>query len=243
MDSCGQHSYALQRTSRQHIKIMIYTFAVARSPLKVIPDVASSRRHYFGGSADGLDIGAGSRIVRVLTLDLGDPMLSFLRFDGRRELPLVMDFATGAVDYSVRGDGTLVLHSAVDTEATSLLESELPQHSARLEPFSYEQYRAAVFASAGPDESFLSAEDAAALRSLGESYTQVGGTHPRASAYRPYCANPECAGYGGQVTQLLATISQTPAPGVSLEFLPYDPAIEFAFCHSCHSVSGVIVPD
>ena len=222
---------------------MIYSFAILRSPLTVVPDKAPTYRHYFGGPSEGLGVSAGLRFARVLTLDLLDPQLSFLRFDGPKELPLVMDFAEGAIDYSVRHDASLILHSKGETEVESLLESELPRHGARLEPISYEQYRAAIFASAGPDESFLSAEDLAALQSLGESYTQVGGSHARASAYRPYCANPACEGHGTQVTQVLATISQVPAPGVSLDFLPYDPAVEYTFCMNCHSISGVIVPD
>jgi hypothetical protein len=222
---------------------MLYTFAVVRSPLKAVPDGASEYGHYFGGPAEGLGIEAGHRFARILTLDLCDPRLSFLRLGTRRELPLVMDFAEGGIDYSLREDGSLILHSRKETASASLLESELPLHRVRLEPIPYEQYRAAIFSSAGPDAEFLSDEDSAALNALGETYTQVGGSHARASAYRPYCANPQCDGYGGQVTQMLATVSQTPAPGISLEFLPYDPAIEFAFCHSCHSISGVIVPD
>jgi hypothetical protein len=222
---------------------MLYTFAILRAPHTVVPDVAPVHRHFFGGSAQGLGVAGGGRFARVLTLDLRDPKLSFLRFPGGNELPLVMDFAAGAIDYSVRNDGSIILHSEAAGDAESLLESELPTHGARLEPFSYEQYRAAIFASSGPDESFLSAEDAAALKSLGEIYTQVGGSHARSTAYRPYCANPECAGHGTQVTQVLATISQVPAPGVSLDFLPYDPAIEYTFCMNCHSISGAIVPD
>ena len=222
---------------------MLYTFAVLQSPHTVVPDSAPEYQHYFGGDGLGLGVEGTSQFARVLTLDLHDPKLSFLRFPETMELPLVMDFAKGAVDYSVAGDGSIILHSQAAGEAESLLERALPRHGARLEPMSYEQYRAAIFASSGPDESFLSEEDAAALKSLGESYTQVGGSHARATAYRPYCANPTCAGYGGQVTQVLATIGQTPAPGVSLEFLPYDPCIEFTFCKSCHSISGAIVPD
>jgi hypothetical protein len=222
---------------------MLYTFAVLRSPLTVVPDPAPPYQHYFGGDAQGLGGDSTRQIARVLTLDLRDPKLSFLRFQRTTELPLVMDFARGAVDYSVADDGSLILHSEVTDEAKSLLESTLPRHGARLEPMSYEQYRAAIFASSGPDESFLSEDDAAALKSLGESYTQVGGSHARATAYRQYCANPTCAGYRSQVTQVLATIGQTPAPGVSFEFLPYDPSIEFAFCTNCHSISGAVVPD
>jgi hypothetical protein len=222
---------------------MLYTFAIRNSPHLVVPDAAPAYRHFFGGSAQGLGIDGGSRFARVLTLDLGDPKLSFLRFPGGAELPLVMDFAEGAIDYSVRDDGSITLHSNVANETKSLLESELPTYGARLESISYEQYRASIFASSGPGESFLSADDAAALKSLGESYTQVGGSHAHAMAYRPYCSNRECTGHRTQVTQVLATIAQTPAPGVSLAFLPYDPAIEYSFCTSCHSISGVIVTD
>ena len=222
---------------------MLYTFAVLRSPHTVVPDAAPAHRHYFGGSAKGLGLEGTGRFARVLTLDLRDPTLAFLRFPAQIELPLVMDFVGGSIDYSVRDDGSLLLHSQSASEGDSLLKSEFPSHGARLDPMTYEQYRAAIFASSGPDESFLSADDAAALRSLGESYTQVGGSHARSTAYRPYCANPQCTGHGTQVTQVLATIGQTPAPGVSLEFLPYDPAIEYTFCTNCHSISGAIVPD
>jgi hypothetical protein len=47
-------------------------------------------------------------------------------------------------------------------------------------------------------------------------------------------------GHGKLTCKALATISQEPAPGVSLGFLPYDPAIEYAFCMECHSISGSI---
>jgi len=223
---------------------MIYTFAIKRSPLIVVPDPMPEYGHYFGGPLGALGLhDSHERFARVLTLDLSDPKMSFLRLKGPDQLPLVMDFAEGAIDYSVRQDGSLLLHSKADSEADSLLEVELARHGARLERMPYEQYRASIFSSQGPDDAFLSPDDRDALNALGETYTQVGGSHARSSGYQPYCANPACAGHGTQVTQVLATVSQSPAPDVSLDFLPYDPAIEFTFCMNCHSISGVIVPD
>ncbi len=222
---------------------MLYTFALLRSPLKAVPDDSAPYNSYFGGPlalAGMLDTG---RYARVLTLDLRDPQLSFLRFPVGGELPLLMDFAEGAIAYSVMPSGVIQLHSSSESAGESLLEGELPKQAIRLEPITYEQYRAAALSAAVIDDSYLAAEDSAALASIGENLTQVGGRQLRGASYSPYCANPSCEGHGTQVSDPLATISQEPAPHISLGFLPYDPAIAYAFCVNCHSISGVIIPD
>lgn len=223
---------------------MLYTFAVLRSPLKAVLDSSACYRNYFGGQLRVNGLPETGRFARVLTLDLRDPQLAFLRFPIGDELPLLMDFAEGAIAYSVKPEGVIQLHSSLDSDEESLLEeSELPEQSIRLEPIAYEQYRAAVFSAAVVDDSYLSAEDAVALSSLGENLTQIGGRQIRGSSYTPYCTNPSCEGHGSLITQSLVTIGQEPAPQVSLGFLPYDPAIEYSFCMNCHSISGIIIPD
>jgi hypothetical protein len=179
----------------------------------------------------------------LLTLDLDDPLLSFLRLEQPRKIPLIMDFAEGNVAYSLRSDGTIELHSHSNSGAASLRKRPFEAHPARLVPFTYDQYRAAALASAVADQGFLSAQDKELLLSLGKSYTQVGGRHLRGSTYSPYCHNPACLGHGSAVMLSLVTLSQLPAPGNELDFLPYDPAVEFSLCMTCHSLAGIIIPD
>ena len=185
-----------------------------------------------------------SRFARLLTLDLRDPVLSFLRFpEAAHELPLLMDFAEGYISYSLGADRSVELHSPAASTAATLLEEQLGSHPAHLEAIPYDQYRAAVFRSAIIDESFLSPQDRLALAQLGEEFTQVGGALVHGSSFQPYCANPRCSGCGIEVNHSLASIAQEPAPTVSLAFLPNDPAVEFSFCRSCHSISGTVVVD
>lgn len=223
---------------------MLYTYALRRSPLKVLPGASQSHAHYFGGELALARLDS-SRFARLLTLDLQDPLLSFLRFPPTTvTLPLLMDFAEGYISYSLGQDGSSIeLHSPEVSSAESLLDDQLPQHPAHLERIPYEQYRAAAFRSAVLDESYLSDEDRSALHQLGEEFTQVGGELLRGSSYSPYCSNPACMGRGTLVTASLASVTQSPAPGIRLGFLPNDPSVEFSFCQSCHSISGTVVVD
>ena len=85
---------------------MIYTFAVLQNPLKAVPSPSPGNGHYFGGEL-GTSLGLVSpRFARILTLDLEDPLLGFLRFTGLRELPLLMDFERGCISYTVIENGT-----------------------------------------------------------------------------------------------------------------------------------------
>jgi hypothetical protein len=223
---------------------MLYIYALRRSPLKVLPGASQSHDHYFGGglALPGLD---SSRFARILTLDLRDPLLSFLRFPpSNLTLSLVMDFAEGYISYSLNPSGSSIdLHSPEATTSKSLLDEQLLQHPARLAVIPYEQYRAAALQSAALDDSYLSAEDRSALLDLGEEFTQIGGKLLRGSDYSPYCSNPACSGCGTEVTTPFASISQAPAPGLWLGSLPNDPAVEFSLCQSCHSISGTVIVD
>jgi len=223
---------------------MLYTFALRRSPLKVVPGPAGPDSHYFGGALGPSVPLDPSRYARVLTLNLRDPLLSILRFPQHiAHLPLLMDFAEGHISYSLGVQGSVVLHSGGGSKSQSLLDGQLIHHPVSLEPIPYEQYRAAVFRAAVIDESFLTEADRSAVLRLGEGFTQVGGKLLRGSGYQPYCSNPNCLGHGGQVTHALASIAQEPAPGISLGFLPYDPALEFSLCLTCHSISGTVIAD
>lgn len=222
---------------------MLYTFALLRNPLKAISSETSQFGHYFGGILGERISLDPKRFARVMTLNLADPLLGFLRFPKLQELPLIMDFCSGSICYSVLEDGSVEVHDVAEEESESLVEGALPSSAFRLEPIPYSQYRAAVFARAVIDDQFLSQEDQDAIRKLGESFTQIGGNHPRAYNYQPYCSNPECEGHGTQVTQLLATVAQEPSPATSLGFLPDDPAIEFGFCMNCHCIVGSIAVD
>lgn len=222
---------------------MIYTFDVLRNPLKTISSETSQFGHYFGGSLGERIALDPERFSRVMTLNPADPLLSFLRFPNLQELPLIMDFCSGSICYSILESGSVEVHGATEEESESLLECPLPKSPFLLRPIPYTQYRAAVFARGVIDDQFLSEEDQDQLRELGDSFTQIGGNHPRAHNYQPYCGNPECEGHGTQVTQLLATVAQEPAPETSLGFLPDDPAIEFGFCMNCHCIVGSITVD
>ena len=94
---------------------MLYTFAVLRNPLKAIETPEPRFAHFFGGEL-GVSCGLDpDRYIRVVTLDLSDPALAFLRFQSLTELPLLMDFTAGSIAYTVIQDVALplknVLHS------------------------------------------------------------------------------------------------------------------------------------
>lgn len=222
---------------------MLYTFAVLRNPLKAIETSAADFSHFFGGELGDACRLDPTRYARVMTLDLSDPLLSFLRFQDLNELPLLMDFAAGSIAYKVLQGGVVQVHEPSESSDESMLDEPLERSPFRLERIPYEQYRAAAFASAVIDEGFLTTEDRHMLSQLGESYTQVGGRHARAYNYQPYCGNPECDGHGTQITQLLATVAQEQSTLASLGFLPNDPAVEFSFCMHCHSIVGSIAVD
>jgi hypothetical protein len=184
---------------------MIYTFAVLQNPLKAVHDLNPKYQHYFGGEL-GKELGVHSpRYSRIITLDLEDPLLGFLRFNKLHELPLLMDFESGWISYSVGEDNSVSLHNPRIPSPESVLHEEpLPRSNFRLERLPYGEYRAAIFASA-VFQDYLAPEDKAALERLGESYTQIGGYHARSQGYQPYCANPDCEGHGTQVTIQRAT--------------------------------------
>lgn len=219
---------------------MLYTFDLLRHPLKIVPiSDAPVFRHRFGGPLQLPDLAEDGRVLRVLTLDLDDPLLSFLRFPLRGELPLLMDFSSGAIAYSATAGGGVQFHEDLGDDE-SMFDDTWHAHPARLEAIPYEQYRAGVFASTIIDRDFLSPADREAEEALGESFSQVGGHSLQGARYQPYCTNPECPGFGRQVMSHLATISQEPAPGMSMYFLPGDPALDYAFCQTCHAISGSV---
>lgn len=222
---------------------MLYTFDLHRHPFKVVPSQElGDFRHRFGGPIDLQSLSTSASIARVLTLDLNDPPLAFLRFPRPGELPLLMDFASGAIDYSATPDGDVRLHRELG-DGESLLDEAWPVCAARLEPIPYDQYRAGLFASAVVDHDFLSPRDRRALEALGESFCQLAGRSLQGPGHQPYCTNPDCLGFSTQVMAHLATVSQQPTPRLSMDFLPYDPAISYAFCQTCHSISASVIAD
>lgn len=180
------------------------------------------------------------RFVQIMSLNLADPALSFLRLDGIQRLPLIMDTASGFISYSLKGSEQLVLHSEITESEEPLQEGPLPVHPLSIVPFTYEQYRAAWFATAVIDRQFLSELDRNAEASLGESYSQIGGAHALGAEGSPYCNNPECPGYQTISTTLLASISQAPTESLFFDCWPNDPALQFFLCTACNALHGSV---
>lgn len=219
---------------------VIFTFSVRRNPCRLIGGVQSSYLHFCGGNCELSGLPPEPRFVHIVTLDLRDPSLSFLQLDGLSTLPLIMDTAEGTIAYSVTKDGSLVLHASLTSTAEPLLVGPLPKEPMSVVPFSYEQYRASALATAACDETFLNAADQEALASLGEGYSQLGGTHRYDNGTSPYCANPSCLGYPSHSMQLLASLQTQISPGVSLDYCPNDPALLFFICGQCKSIAGEV---
>lgn len=220
---------------------MIFTFALSRNPCRLLGGVRSPYRHVCGGDCEVPGLPEQDRFVHIATLDLRDPALAYLgeRFAGCELLPLVMDTAEGWIAYSVKPHGIL-LHSSAESHSQPLMRGPLARQDAALVPFTYEQYRAAAFASAVLDESFLRKADRDALASLGEDYSQIGGAHRFDNGAAPSCQNPECLGYPHHGTDLFASLQKNLAPGVSLDYCPNDPALHFFVCGQCGSMAGEV---
>jgi hypothetical protein len=218
---------------------MLFTFTLRRNPSRLLGGVKSAFGHFFGGECEVRGLPEEARFVHILSLNLRDPALAFLRerFPEFDVLPFVMDTAEGEIAYSLNRNRFL-LHSHALSDAEPLMAGPLPRQDASVVPFSYEQYRAVSLASAVFDDSYLRVEDLEALRSLGEEYSQIGGAHRSDNGAAPYCQNPECLGYPNCVMDHLASLQTQLAPGVSLDYCPNDPALHFYICTQCSSLSG-----
>lgn len=188
------------------------------------------------------------RYIHVLTLDLSDPALSFLKLDAAESLPLLMNVADGFVSYSIVGENEVRLHTARGNQEPVFEISPMARRPLAAVPFTYEQYRAAALASAA-FEDYLSSEDRRHLESLGETYSQIGGAHSLTGSFSPYCSNPDCLGYPenpdhvgiqGAVTDMLASIEKQLAPDVSFDYCPNDIAFVYSICAQCKSISGEV---
>lgn len=219
---------------------MVYSIAIRQHPSRVIQTNAPKFKHFCGGTCqlDGFPI--DPRYVQILSLDLADPALSFLRLKGTPCLPLVMDTAAGAIAYSITEQARFVLHESASEAEEPLLDGPLPERSMSVVPFTYEQYRAAWFSTAVIDSTYLREEDQLAQSSLGETYTQVGGAHSLAGDWSPYCQNPHCLGFRSSCTILLASVAQSPAEGIYFDCWPNDPSLLFNICTTCNSIYGMV---
>ena len=89
---------------------MIFTFALRRNPCRVVGGMQSRYGHFCGGDCDFPGLPSDPRFLHIATLDLSDPSLAFLQFDGMSVLPLVMDTAEGTIAYLVDIEGGLTLY-------------------------------------------------------------------------------------------------------------------------------------
>lgn len=219
---------------------MVYSIDIRRHPSRVVQTESPRFKHVCGGTCQLDGFPKDPRYVQILSFDLADPALSFLRLKGASRLPLVMDTAAGAIAYSVNEEAKFVLHGAASEGEEPLLEGPLPERSMSVVPFTYEQYRAAWFSTAVIDPTYLQEQDQEAQASLGESYTQVGGAHPLAGDWSPYCQNPDCLGFQRSCTMLLASVAQSPAEGIYFDCWPNDPSLLFNICTTCNSIYGMV---
>lgn len=219
---------------------MMFTYSLRRNPCLLVGGAESAYRHFCGGECEVPGLPPEPRFVHIASLDLRDPQLAFLQMEGLAVLPLVMDTAQGWISYSVTPAEGIQLHAVVRSDAEPLMRGPLPRQPLSVVPFTYEQYRAASFASAVLDNSFLNPQDREALESLGEVYSQIGGAHGFGYGMSAQCKNPDCLGFPNISMQELASLQTQLAPGVSLDYCPNDPALYFFICRQCKSITGEV---
>jgi hypothetical protein len=219
---------------------MMFTYSLRRNPCLLVGGVESAYRHFCGGECEVPGLPPEPRYVHIASLDLRDPNLAFLQIEGLAALPLVMDTERGWITYSVTPTHGIRLHAAVRNDSDPLMLGPLPRRPLSVVPFTYEQYRAASFASVVFDTSFLHPQDREALESLGETYSQIGGAHGFGNGMSAQCMNPDCLGFPNHSMQELASLQTQLAPGVSLDYCPNDPALYFFICGQCKSIRGEV---
>ena len=225
--------------------------ALHRNP-RLLAAGESPFSHRFGGPIGELAPDLARAPIHVLySLDLRDPLLGFLGMEGT-SLPLIFPMSVdgGTISYLCAKDGGVKL--LCRTPGPREPDWPYPNYPIvfaktpiRVRAFSYEEYRAAVFRYAMGPADWLREDDQQVLKTLGDSYTQLGGIQELPMGPPPidYCPNPKCHWHRNCCGMwALATISNTPVPGVSL-WEDADVLLVYSICSDCRAISACPMVD
>lgn len=218
-------------------------------PCRIIFD-RSRYLHRFGGlpkHKGTVPRGGKVSMHHLLTLDLRDPLCpvetkeSWLRYVPLY-YPLRYGCGGGQAQYQIISNEKIkILHineTGVDEEVYPFM-TEFPEFRLRLEPFSYEQFRALLMAEQA-DAYEISAQDEKRLKSIGQEHlVQIGGPiFPLGSDIRFECQNPKCSWFGRMaVAEVIARFNSDVKTGVEIfgEF-GADVQIYFSLCQMCGTI-------
>lgn len=220
------------------------------NPRRLVAGKSRSRfKHFFGGTIGAIAPKLARAPIHVLySLDLRDPLLSFLGVEGK-SLPLLFPMTVdgGSISYLATPEGGIKLLGkmpgprAADWPRPDYPDA-FPEMPVQVRELSYEQYRAALFRyQLGPAD-WLRKDDRALLKALGNSFTQLGGVQERpfGTPFDNDCPNPKCRSPGMNV---FASVWNEPVPGVVLWDDGADVLIEFSMCRGCKAISAITMVD
>lgn len=203
---------------------------VMKSIARVVPNVACSFQHRFGGRPAHRGIkprGSSQPLHLLYTFDTKDPLVP-VRVPGSRYLPLYYCFPynAGAVGYRVVSDEEIKIlymetkHVQPDFPYENY-PNEFPETPVSLTPISYDEHKTLVYYLTCEDynlHEYFSKEDRAFLKQTDYPFTQLGGIQrmwqdiPEAA-----CPNKQCAYHKHNCfMQVFAVVWNQPVPKVYL---------------------------
>jgi hypothetical protein len=203
---------------------------VMKSIARVVPNVAGSFQHRFGGTPAHRGIkprGSSQPLHLLYTFDTKDPLVP-VRVPGSRYLPLYYCFPynAGALGYRVVSDEEIKIlymetkHVQPDFPYENY-PNEFPETPVAITPISYEEHKTLVYYLTCEDynlHKYFSKEDRAFLKRTGYPFTQLGGIQrmwqdiPEAA-----CPNRQCEYHKyNYFMQVFAVVWNQPVPKVYL---------------------------
>ncbi len=231
---------------------MLSRSAIHNSPRRLVPG-ESAFNHAFGGPFGVFGKNAGQVSFHLLfDLDLRDPLLSFLELPNFERLPLIFPLCYDGADvsYKIKPNGAVELLGKGEYSYTrDWPYADYPSHFPRVPvtvvPYSYEEYRAAVFSYAvGPH--LLRDDDKDLIDAIGAGVTQLGGIQelPFGDPASLLCPNPACYWHTNCCSMFpLATIWNSPIPGIEIWGDGADVMIGYFMCNDCRSVYATTMCD
>ncbi len=204
---------------------------VMKSMARVVPNVAGSFQHRFGGTPahHGIKPGGNNQPLHLLyTFDTRDALVP-VRVPGARYLPLYYCFPynAGAVGYRVVSDEEIEIlymetkHVQPDFPYANY-PNEFPETPVSLIPISYEEHKTLVYYLTCEDynlqKKYLSNEDRVFLKQSGYPFTQLGGIQRMWQDIPEVpCPNSKCKYHKFECfMQVFAVIWNQPVPKVYL---------------------------
>lgn len=224
---------------------MVNTADLYNNPRRLIVG-DSEYNHAFGGPFNALGREVGPVPFHLLfDLDLRDPLLMFLKLNGDR-LPFIFPLCYDGADiaYKVTPNGAIeFLGKKKLVYAKDWPYPNYPKYFERVPvsivPLSYEEHRAAVFRYAIGSEKWLREDDQDLIRSIGSKFTQLGGVQelPFGEPQPLYCPDPACYWHQNCCSMTpLASIWNSPIPGVNLWGDDADVLIVYFMCNDCGAI-------